>query len=445
MIGFLKRLKRDNRGNILLITAAAMPMLVGMAGLATDTIQWALWKRQLQRAADSAAIAGVYERNVTPLGETDTVDEAVLRDLALNQHAGTLDNAPALAFPADVTTPDKRTNQVRVTLQVTRALAFSSFFRQTPTITATATAASVPGAGEYCVIALDDRNVTGVDIGGSTDVDLGDCCLIANSVHPNQAFKNTGSGSKVKAGCIAAAGGVEYSSSANWRVGNYFPYSEPAADPYAHLTVPAKASCSKTISFGNQVKDDTDRRTADTAGQIVCIDGGFTINANLTLGPATYVIDSASANDDLGMNSSGSSLTCTGCTIIMTNYSNPAATGNIKLTGGTVNISAPDATAIGNPYMGVVLYQDRAAVDDGKKNANHVNGNNTSGVQGVMYMPNRSLLYNGGGGIAQDKCMQLIARRIDFTGNSKFKMGSVCGHAGMRGHTGGGWLVRLVA
>ena len=37
-------------------------MIDRCAGLATDTIQWTLWKRQLQRAADSAAIAGVYDR-----------------------------------------------------------------------------------------------------------------------------------------------------------------------------------------------------------------------------------------------------------------------------------------------------------------------------------------------------------------------------------------------
>ena len=62
MIDFVKKLCRDRRGNVLAIAAAAMPLVMGSAGLATDTIQWVLWKRQLQRAADSAAIAGVYER-----------------------------------------------------------------------------------------------------------------------------------------------------------------------------------------------------------------------------------------------------------------------------------------------------------------------------------------------------------------------------------------------
>ena len=45
-----------------MIAAACLPLIVGAAGLATDTIQWTMWKRQLQRAADSAAIAGVFEQ-----------------------------------------------------------------------------------------------------------------------------------------------------------------------------------------------------------------------------------------------------------------------------------------------------------------------------------------------------------------------------------------------
>ena len=60
MISFLKKLWRNKRGNALVLAGAALPLIVGSAGLASDTIQWALWKRQIQRAADSAAMAGVY-------------------------------------------------------------------------------------------------------------------------------------------------------------------------------------------------------------------------------------------------------------------------------------------------------------------------------------------------------------------------------------------------
>src|SRR5678816_2998719 len=86
MIGFFGKLWRNKRGNTLAIAAAAMPLFIGAAGLATDTIQWTLWKRQLQRAADSAAIAGVYTRLKTDTQEA--VAAAVNADLAINNHVG---------------------------------------------------------------------------------------------------------------------------------------------------------------------------------------------------------------------------------------------------------------------------------------------------------------------------------------------------------------------
>jgi hypothetical protein len=38
-------LPRDWRGNVFVMAAAGIPVLIGAAGLATDTIQWYLWKR----------------------------------------------------------------------------------------------------------------------------------------------------------------------------------------------------------------------------------------------------------------------------------------------------------------------------------------------------------------------------------------------------------------
>ena len=54
MRNLMTKIWHDKRGNAMIIAAAALPLLIGSAGLATDTIQWALWKRQLQRVADSA-------------------------------------------------------------------------------------------------------------------------------------------------------------------------------------------------------------------------------------------------------------------------------------------------------------------------------------------------------------------------------------------------------
>lgn len=439
MIGqAFSRLWNDKRGNILVIAGAALPMLVGSAGLATDTIQWTLWKRQLQRAADSAAIAGVYER-VRAAGVNTNVNAVVTRDLVLNQHTGiALRVNPAITYPADTTTTPTMIRQVAVRLEVQRALSFSSMFMSTaPIIAAVATAASVPGGDDYCVIGLDPRStITGIDIGGSTTLDMGKCSLIANSTNPNNAATNTGNGSTVKARSLAAAGGVQ--SSKNWTVDKYDPYTTPVVDPFLTLPMPPKTDCHTTITVSKKQQDYPITLAGGPAipsGKVTCITGGLDIAGNLTLGSGTYVIDGGNLN----MNSTGTSLNCSGCTIILTNSSNPATTGNIRLNGGTVNITAPTT----GTYKGIALYQDRRATDDGSKSQNHVNGNSGAAVTGVIYTPSRSLLYNGGGGLAS-VCMQIIGRRVEFTGNSNIKISSECGDAGL-GVIGGGRKVRLVA
>src|SRR5688572_14928199 len=130
MISFLKTMWRDRRGNALVIAGAALPLLIGSVGLATDTIQWALWKRQLQRAADSAAYAGVYARFQQQSSTT-----GVTRDLANNNHLW----VPLLGGYPQVSEPNllpTYTNTVQVSLAVQQELGFSSMFMPTaPVIT----------------------------------------------------------------------------------------------------------------------------------------------------------------------------------------------------------------------------------------------------------------------------------------------------------------------
>ena len=142
-----RKLWNDKRGNALVIAGAALPLVVGSAGLATDTIQWTLWKRQLQRAADSAAMAGVYatvagQNNGAVCGDllnnkikwSDTCTGTAPTDPVITLKAG----YPKETHPADTPEWD---NATRVELAVQRNLAFSSMFTTAPTITATATAA----------------------------------------------------------------------------------------------------------------------------------------------------------------------------------------------------------------------------------------------------------------------------------------------------------------
>lgn len=457
MLKFLKRLGGDERGNIIAIVAATMPLVIGAAGLATDTIQWTLWKRQLQRAADSAAMSGAYTRVVTATDTDSDVSASVAHDLTLNLH--TWMGLKTAATVTRLSTSGEMRNPVYVKLQIQQALPFSSMFMSAaPTIIAEATAANVPAAGEYCVISTDkSAAVTGLTISGSTNLNMGSCSMIANSSNPTAAASNNtggtngGSGSSVTAASLDAAGGVNYSS--QWNITSYNPYSTPIDDPFSSYqsNIPTLASqCTKTVSV-NKVggNGDYDRSTTDTATDTVCMNGTQTIGGNVKLGPATYVINAG----DFTMNTSGASLTCDGCTIILTSMPNGTATGSVSLTGGTIDLKPPrpiyaaDGTIsgyIGNQtWKGIVIYQDPRATDGGGNSQNKINGNSATSVQGAVYFGNQSLQYVGGGNTSA-ACLQVVSKRVTFGGNSLITAGSACKGFGMNG-IGGSRRVRLVA
>ncbi len=455
MIGFSRKLFKDRRGNVLAIAGAALPLILGAAGLSVDTIQWTLWKRQLQRAADSGAMAGVYTRLKN--NTQDAVEAAVEHDKELNLHTWMeLSEDPTIELLGN---SGNMRSPVRVTYRIQQSLPFSSLFMSAaPVITAVSTAASVPNGGEYCVLAKDVGNVEGLTITGSTYLDLGTCSLMANSSHAKNAANNGnngngGSGSTLKAASLDAHGGVNYSK--DWNVGEYNPYSEVIADPFSAKvsSIPTDSSGCTTgksnISLGGN--SDIDRSLTDTAGEIVCMDGAQTIKANVKLGPATYVINGGSG-DILSMNNG--SLTCDGCTIILTNFSDPKLTGSVKLTGGSLSLSPPRQTfdsdgevtgSIGNQtWKGISIYQDPRANDgqSGSSPQNTIRGNSALSIQGAVYFGNQSLMFNGGGK-DEAACLQIVAKRVTFSGNSWIKAASSCGAYGLSA-IGGGRRVRLV-
>jgi len=229
MLKAFNKLWNNERGNMVVIAAAALPLLVGSAGLATDTIQWALWKRQLQRAADSAAISGVYDRFAHD-GETSTTLAAINHDISMNQHTGIVlePGYPVVSYPAN---SGQNKNQVRVQLAVQKNLSFSSMFlSDAPVIKATAQAAAVQNSGEFCVLSLQKNSKTGIQATGNAGITM-DCGMMTNSTATNAA---AGQGSSnVTATTLAASGGIQQSS--NWHVDSYQPYSPALEDPYKDL------------------------------------------------------------------------------------------------------------------------------------------------------------------------------------------------------------------
>jgi Flp pilus assembly protein TadG len=357
---FLSRLQRSESGNVLAIVAGVMPLLMGSAALAVDATQLALWKRQLQRVADSAAIAGAYSltQNEDPAEQESEITAAVDNDIDENPHppivAKTIEAGPVPGYSEGVT----------VSLTSRRTLPFAALFTdRATTIVADATAA-LTQEGDYCMVSLYDGDDTGITLTGNSKVTLG-CGMIANS-RAAEAVTADGS-AEVTATPIGAVGGLDGDTS-NF-VGNtvLLPYTAPQPDPYAYLPDPEPPSgCSGTAPVGVVL----------TAGSCYA-SWNVQPSETLLLGPGVHYIyggDSTFHGTIKTVPVNG----VEGATVIMTG---PNGRAGDLTTNAQASIQIKPNTS--GPYSGITFYRDRRAplIDI------QMNGGATSTFTGAYYFP----------------------------------------------------------
>jgi len=427
MIRFLRTLWKDRRGNAIIIAGAALPIVVGGAGLATDTIQWVLWKRELQRAADSAAMAAVYaeaENSVNTSAES--VSSSVTADLAKNNnHTGNslLTGYPQIAYPANT---GVATNSVQVTLAIQKTLGFSSLFLKTaPTITASATAAMVPGLNP-CAIGL-AQNTASVIIGGSSTTNLG-CPVMANSTLC-PAVTTNGSSYSFTAPKVAAAGCLPSSiTGVTTLLPHYLQQKDPFAGKYS-TAVPSGMTCKNTSQMNYTTTTGTGQNKVTynhlKAG---CYSGNFKITGGTYyLDPGVYYIDSGdfdttggtnligTQSPDLGTNKNGVTFVLTG-----------TSPGSIKMNGSSdLQLYAPTSSNCGSNTEGGVSvnscnYTDMLFIQSSSaslNNSNIVQGDNSSVFDGAFYLPDGQVTFSGSSS-ASTKCAMVIGYTLQFSGNT---------------------------
>jgi Flp pilus assembly protein TadG len=404
---WLRKLSRNQRGNALAIVAAAMPLVVGAAAIGVDTISASLARRQLQRAADSAALAGAYA-----LVQHESHTTAAEHDLTLNNDV-TLNGAPVIESAPTAGPWAGSARAVRVVLTAERVVPFIGFFTgDTMTVTTEATASWLY-VGDYCAVALEEGATTGINITGNATVGLG-CGMISNSSGAS-AVTATGSAS-ITASPIAAVGNVP--ASANYASGTeLLPYSLPFDDPFEDLPTPVLPACNGNSHnrLGVQPQETLDlsvgtesARAGYSSPGVYCFKG-LDVKGVLTLpSNSTIYIDGSSFDVN-----SGASLTCSACTFILTSSTaatSPSTIADLNINGGaTLNLTAPDT----GTYAGVLFYQDERA----PFGSSHINGNATTFFRGAFYFPNRELVFNGTAGMST-ACVQLVGRRLGFSGNA---------------------------
>jgi Flp pilus assembly protein TadG len=405
----LGRIRTDRSANMAAMTALLMPVLIGAAGLTSDTIQWALVRRALQRQVDSAALAGAYA-----LTQGQNVVSTVTADLQKNQNfplRGTpiIENGPTSGpFAGD-------TSVVRVRIQSSMRLPFTGLFMKAATVISVGATAGLRSDGDFCILALDTTSSLAITNSGNTTVNA-NCGMHANSAG-EPAINGQGS-AVITASPVSAVGNVDNRSNV-FTTGTVFqPYSVAQRDPFASLANPTIANSPNN----GDVRSNQSRSLTPGTYR------GMDIQGTATLTPGTYFIDGRSQgnnqNKNLGFNVGSQAVvscpTCTagaGVTIVLT-MSSPPASGTSNLVAG-MKINAGARISLVAPstgtYKGVIFFQDRRANTLGETVI--INGNALSTLQGAIYIPRNEIRFNGTTGM-NINCMQLIGYRLTFSGNS---------------------------
>jgi hypothetical protein len=388
-----RRLVSDRRGNVAIVVAAVFPLLIGAAGLAIDGTAWILQKRQIQAAADSAAMAGVYS-----LIASQDMQNSVSTSVA---NSGSVPDAASVQA---VQSPPGHENDpfaVKVEIAAPAQMIFARMFmHKTPFITAEATA-SVVKNGKFCAFALGSaREEAGLVLRPNSDVQM-DCGVTTNSSSPNALEAD--SSSSLQAIALRAYGSFGYGNArkAIHQSGVHeqaLSQEDPLADTDPPL-IPNTGCPNATVNPGeNEIALDPGCYANMTLnGNVRLQDGEYILNrGNFVVGPQGHV-------------------SCDACTIFLTSdvaATEPGSIGKVKIsTQATVKMNATRE----GPNAGILFYQDRHAPPELPGDENRIGGNSFSKLNGLIYFPSETI-YVDGNDRADLQCSRFIARRLVFAG-----------------------------
>jgi Flp pilus assembly protein TadG len=192
-------LAASRAGNVAALFALGLPILVGITGLGVEAGLWYASKRQLQTAADAAAVAGALERAAGGGVEAAALDAAAKNGASATGGTTVTVNTP----PASGPNAGDPTAVEAIVTRHQQALLSGMFLADGLTVSARAVA-KVAGKGKACVLALDPTASGAITNLGSATVDLGGCMIAANSI--DDTAITFGGNASVTAGSLWTAG-----------------------------------------------------------------------------------------------------------------------------------------------------------------------------------------------------------------------------------------------
>jgi Flp pilus assembly protein TadG len=377
-------------GQVFVIIAMALVGLLGFAAMALDVgFLWAI-RRQMQTAADAAAIAGAREialkqTDVTAAAQGDASENGFTN--GANNVTVTVKNPPATGSYAGAWDGVEAIVSQKEPTFFLGALGIKS-------VNLSARAVAHLSSGLDCIYALNGSASNALVASGSASIDAG-CGVVVDS-RSSSALVVSG-GACISAKSIGVVGNYNNSSSCPLT-----PDPETGidsvSDPLANLSPPSVGGCNYT-NFSLK------SGTATLNPGVYC--NGITVSASGTtaiLNPGTYILDGGGLTVSGGANIQGTGVS-------FYNTQGAASYKPIVVSGGSsTTLSAPTSGSL----AGILFFQDRSIKSSSQ---NTVSGGSTAGFEGTLYFPTTPLVYSGGSSTSAAYTV-IIADTITFSGSS---------------------------
>jgi len=392
-----RRFRKNQVGNIAILTALTLPILIGFAGLGTESGLWYYMHHKMQDAADSAAISAATAYSGSSSSSITTQADGVTALYGFTH--GSNGTTVVVNRPPSTGNYTSRSGAVEVIVSQPQTRLLSALWSSSSTVTITARAVAMANAGVGCVLALNPHAAASASEQGSVSIALNSCSLYDNSDASNAV--SVGGSATMSAMSVNTVGNVSGSSNITTTDGINTGGS-PITDPYAGVTPPAQPNGCGQTNYSTH-------GTVTLDPGVYC--GGMDLGAGavVTLNPGVYYITNQGSHaGSLTMNGQAS-ISGTGVTLVFTgsgsNYSTATISG-----GATVNLTAPST----GPLAGIVIFGDR---NTPQGTLYRFTGGTNQAFNGAVYLPEGQINYSGGA-TGANGCNQVIGDTVNFVGNT---------------------------
>lgn len=420
--GGISAFLRDRSGNVALLSALLLPVILGGFGLGAEVSTWQQNQRVMQNAADAAAVAAAtnagasYNLEAKAVASQYGFQDGVGGVHVSASNAATCPGGGATCYSVIITKAVPLLLAQLVGYQGDTVVAGSA----AKLVSATAIAVQDTTPRPYCLLALAGSGAQGIRTNGAPKANMAGCNLMSNSdatCNGHNLGADIGDAFGTNNGCGVVA---------NSNI-------PKAPDPYAGLVAKIPSNPCSTYPQEPSGKKGTPLPTSNQLSgaqnwggtTVLCGDvqltGDVTVNASAP--GAVLVIE----NGQLDTNGYALKTNLGSALTIIFSGTNDPTYQHVPSGGGTLDIQAPSS----GDWSGVAIYQDPRLTSGVDISA--AGNSPTWDITGLVYLPHASVTFSGAVNKSSNgkSCFGLVVDNVLINGTGGILAQGECGAAGL--------------